>query len=162
MYRLLNMTVHLVHHYNYTCCAWRGDGGGGQITVTQFCCSNTKLSHDAPLMHDAHFSPDLFGGGDNDDCLVMEEEEEDGSMLSLVCCAVRHCHMLFHHTHILYSPVADVFGGRDDTSWGVCDLSWATSEHHALVSGCTQTHIITLTTCGPQLATEVLHWTVLL
>ena len=37
-------------------------------------------------------------------------------MLSLVCCAVRHCHMLFHHTHILYSPVADVFGGRDDTS----------------------------------------------
>ena len=61
-----------------------------------------------------HFSPDLFGGGDNDDCLVMEEE--DGSMLSLVCCAVRHCHMSFHHTHILYSPVADVFGGRDDTS----------------------------------------------
>ena len=60
-----------------------------------------------------HFSPDLFGG-DNDDCLVMEEE--DGSMLSPVCCAVRHCHMLFHHTHILYSPVADVFGGRDDTS----------------------------------------------
>ena len=43
-------------------------------------------------------------------------EEEDGSMLSLVCCAVRHCHVLFHHTHILYSPVADVFGGRDDTS----------------------------------------------
>ena len=61
-----------------------------------------------------YFLPDLFGGGDNDDCLVMEEE--DGSMLSLVCCAVRHCHMLFYHTHILYSPVADVFGGRDDTS----------------------------------------------
>ena len=57
------------------------------------------------------FSPDLFGGGDNDDCLVLE----DGVILSLVCCAVRHCHMLFHHTHILYSP-ADVFGGRDDTS----------------------------------------------
>ena len=45
-----------------------------------------------------HFSPDLFGGGENDDCLVMEDE--DGSMLSLVCCAVRDCHMLFHHTHI--------------------------------------------------------------
>ena len=58
-----------------------------------------------------HFSPDFFGGGDNDGCLVME----DGIILSLVCCAVRHCHMLFHHTHILYSP-ADVFGGRDDTS----------------------------------------------
>ena len=83
------------------------------ITVTHFCCSNTKLSHDAHCKL-FHFSPDLFGGGDNDDCLVMEEE--DGSMLSLVCCAVRHCHMLFHHTHILYSPVADVFGGRDDTS----------------------------------------------
>ena len=41
---------------------------------------------------------------------------------SLICCAavLRHCHMLFHHTHILYSP--DVFGGRvtDDI---VCDLS---------------------------------------
>ena len=44
-------------------------------------------------------------------------------MLSLVCCAVplRYCHMLFYHIHILYSPVADVFvadvfGGRDDTS----------------------------------------------
>ena len=56
-----------------------------------------------------HFSPDLLGG-DNDDCLMME----DGIILSLVC-AVRHCLMLFHHTHILYSP-ADVFGGRDDTS----------------------------------------------
>ena len=43
-----------------------------------------------------------------------EEVIEDGIILSLVC-AVRHCHMLFHHTHILYSP-ADVFGGRDDTS----------------------------------------------
>ena len=31
-----------------------------------------------------------------------------------------------------------------------------------LVSWCTQTHIITLTTCGLQLVTEVLHWTVLL
>ena len=37
---------------------------------------------------------------------------------SLICCAavLRHCQMLFHYTHILYSP--DVFGGRvtDDTS----------------------------------------------
>ena len=64
-----------------------------------------------PHRKEVHFSPDLLGGGDNDDCLVME----DGIILSLVCCAVRHCHMLFHHTHILYSP-ADVFGGRDDTS----------------------------------------------
>ena len=69
-----------------------------------------------------HFSPDLFGGGDNDDCLVMEEE--DGSMLSLVCCAVRHCHMLFHHTHILYSPVADVYTCSGmDTSNTIGDLS---------------------------------------
>ena len=95
---------------------WRGDGEG-KITDTHFCCS--KAVHMILHCKQVHFSPDLFGGGDNDDCLVMEEE--DGSMLSLVCCAVRHCHMLFHHTHILYSPVADVFGGRDDTSWGVCD-----------------------------------------
>ena len=40
------------------------------------------------------------------------EEEEDGRRWS--CCAVRHCHMLFHHTHILCSP-ADVFGGRDES-----------------------------------------------
>ena len=49
--------------------------------------------------------------------VVLERDEEvmeDGIILSLVC-AVRHCHMLFHHTHILYSP-DDVFGGRDDTS----------------------------------------------
>ena len=67
--------------------------------------------HTMPHRKEFHFSPDLFGGGDNDDCLVME----DGIILSLVCCAIGHCHMLFHHTHILYSP-ADVFGGRDDTS----------------------------------------------
>ena len=73
-----------------------------------------------------HFSPDLFGGGgDNDDCLVMEEEEEDGSMLSLVCCAVRHCHMLFHHTYIPYSPAdRDVYTCSGmDTSNIICDLS---------------------------------------
>ena len=46
-----------------------------------------------------HFSPDLFGGGDNDECLVMEEE--DGSMLSLVCCAVRLSHVIPPYTHSL-------------------------------------------------------------
>ena len=51
-----------------------------------------------------------------------EEMEEEDDTCSLICCAavLRYCHMVFHHTHILYS--SDVFGGRfiDDI---VCDLS---------------------------------------
>ena len=42
---------------------------------------------------------------------------------SLICCAavLRHCHMLFHNKHVLYSP-DEIVGGRvtDDI---VCDLS---------------------------------------
>ena len=46
---------------------------------------------------------------------------------------------------------------------GIMTANEATPEHHWLVE-CTQTdtHIITLTACEPQLVTQVLHWTVLL
>ena len=46
-------------------------------------------------------------------------------MLSLVCCAVRHCHMLFHHTYMPYSPAdRDVYTCSGmDTSNIICDLS---------------------------------------
>ena len=65
---------------------------------------------------------------------------------------------LFHHTHyshvVPYSPDGIVDTGNIRSGPLVLRAA-CTSEHHALVSGfCTQTHIITLTPCGPQIVTK--------